>query len=256
MGDPTMEAIEVSAEMLTLIGCGLIGDRAWPSEPVAIILDERLAMTFLARPEPALLECADKGRRVLLVISRSACERLLGGPLELEDGTSYLLSADLRAIALALRDCAMPAATALPYRLAKSIELVCELLSAHRRGDLLPAEGATSLSFADCQRVAEARRLIDESWSEPLTLDRIAQRCGLNRSKLSRGFRELFLCSVNEAIVERRLAEARKALISTDLPVGLIGYRSGYLNNASFTRAFGRRFGQSPSHFRTMGAVA
>jgi AraC-like DNA-binding protein/predicted nucleotidyltransferase len=92
--------------------------------------------------------------------------------------------------------------------------------------------------------------LIDENWGEPLTLAQIARRCGLNRSQLSRSFRELYRCSVSEALMERRLAEARMQLISTDLPVGLIGYRSGYQNNASFSRAFSRRIsawpGQSP----------
>ena len=69
---------------------------------------------------------------------------------------------------------------------------------------------------------------------EKLTLDQIARSCGINRSKLSRGFRELYRCSVSEALAERRLAEARQQLLATDLPVSLIGYRSGYLNNASF----------------------
>ena len=54
----------------------------------------------------------------------------------------------------------------------------------------------------------------------------------------------------------RRLAEAQRQLIATDLPIALIGYRNGYQNNAAFTRAFGRRFGLSPSTFRTTGIAA
>jgi AraC family transcriptional activator of pyochelin receptor len=68
---------------------------------------------------------------------------------------------------------------------------------------------------------------------------------------LSRGFRELYGISVAEAVSERRLDQARRELLATDLPVGLIGYRSGYQNNASFTRAFGRRFGVSPTELRS-----
>jgi AraC family transcriptional activator of pyochelin receptor len=44
--------------------------------------------------------------------------------------------------------------------------------------------------------------------------------------------------------------------MSTDLPVGLIGYRSGYQNNASFSRAFCRRFGVPPSDFRARPVAA
>jgi AraC-like DNA-binding protein len=35
----------------------------------------------------------------------------------------------------------------------------------------------------------------------------------------------------------------------------LVGYRSGYHNNASFGRAFCRRFGVPPSNFRSRLAV-
>ena len=162
----------------------------------------------------------------------------------------------MRAIGLSIRDCAHPDAAAVPYRLAKSIELLCEIIEADRNRLLVPVVGeiGCSLSSIDIGRVAAAKLVIDERWNEPLTLDQIARECGINRSKLSRGFRELYGSSVADTLSERRLEQARKTLLVTDLPVGLIGYRSGYQNNASFTRAFGRRFGVSPSELRS-GAV-
>ena len=251
-----MGGIEVSPEMLTLLGCGVIGARAWPEKAIAFEFGDKASdFIFHARPTAIVLNRkADKPRMIFLV-ARSACERLLGSKLVLEDRASYLLPAELRAIASAIRDCAMGEAAALPYRLAKSIELLCEILSAQGKGELLNAD-SPSLSFADCRRVASARELIEENWRERLTLSQIARSCGLNRSKLSRGFRELYRCSVSEAIAERRLAEARRELLATDLPVGLIGYRSGYQNNASFSRAFCRRFGIPPSDFRARGMAA
>ena len=210
---------------------------------------------FHARPTKAALNRNSSRDRMIFIISRPACEQLLGGPLRLEDGASYLLAAEHRAIAAAIRDCALAEGAAVPYRLAKSIELVCELLAAHGKGELISADSPT-LSFADCRRIASARQLIEDHWRERMTLQQIARRCGLNRSKLSRGFRELYRCTVSEAIAERRLAEARRELLATDLPVGLIGYRSGYQNNASFSRAFCRKFGVPPSDFRARGMAA
>ena len=251
-----MGGIEVSPEMLTLLGSGTIGDRAWPEKAVAFEFGDRAGdFIFHARPTAIILNRKADTERMIFLVARSACERLLGSKLALEDRAIYLLAAELRAIAGAIRDCAMGEAAALPYRLAKSIELLCEILSAQGRGELLNAD-SPSLSFADCRRVASARELIEENWRERLTLSQIARSCGLNRSKLSRGFRELYRCSVSEAIAERRLAEARKELLATDLPVGLIGYRSGYQNNASFSRAFCRRFGIPPSDFRARGMAA
>ena len=253
-----MEAIDVSPEMLTLVGTGALGDHRWPTSPVAFEFDFASPATFRfhAGPTGRALQSNGGDVRMIFVVARDACDRLLGAPLNIADGDSFFLPVELRGIALAIRDCTLPKASAAPYRLAKSIELLCELLGAVREERLTSASESANLSQLDLHRIAAARQLIDEQWHEKLTLDQIARSSGINRSKLSRGFRQLYHCTVSEALAERRLAEARRQLIATDLPVSLIGYRSGYLNNASFTRAFGRRFGQSPSDFRACGVAA
>ncbi len=252
-----MQAIDVSPEMLTLVGMGALGDCRWPASPVAFEVDfgNPAIFRFHRKAARGPLGRRDNEVRLILIVTRNACDRLFGREFDLVDGETYFLPAEMRAIALAIRDCGLPEAAATPYRLAKSIELLCEILRARGEDQLSSACGG-SLSPPDLRRIAAARKLIDEQWSEKLTLVQIARSCGLNRSKLSRGFRELYRCTVSEALVERRLAEARRQLIATDLPVSLIGYRSGYLNNASFTRAFGRRFGQSPSDFRACSVIA
>jgi AraC family transcriptional activator of pyochelin receptor len=65
----------------------------------------------------------------------------------------------------------------------------------------------------------------------------------------------MFDCSVTEAIAERRLNGAHRMLLVTDLPVSSIGYRCGYRNNASFARAFTRRFGMAPTQLRASAAA-
>ena len=59
-------------------------------------------------------------------------------------------------------------------------------------------------------------------------------------------------------LVERliALAEARRMLLATDLPVASVAYRCSYQNNAAFTRAFNRRFGVPPTALRRTGAAA
>lgn len=256
-----MEFIPVSPEMMALVGCGSFGVHDLPTDPVAFEVhfgDRRTpaSLRFHADPAATLSECKSGELRLLQIVARSACERLLGGPLEWDEGSVRYLPAGLQAIAAAVRDCRLPAAAALPYRLAKNIEFVCELMEAQRRGELEEGTPSTGLSSADRARIAAARQLIDCAWSEKLTLEQIARKCGINRGKLARGFRELYRCTVSEALVERRLAEAQRQLIATDLPIALIGYRNGYQNNAAFTRAFGRRFGLSPSTYRTSGMAA
>ena len=180
----------------------------------------------------------------------------LGGDLLLSESGGFHLPTALRVLAGAILAPEVPEPAQAVYRHAKAIEAVCEALKQHRVGDLLPLAGDGALSAGDTRRVLAARRLIEERSNEKLTLEAIARSCGLNRSKLSRGFRQLFNCSVAEALLERRLECASRMLLTTDLPVGCVGYEAGYESNASFARAFGRRFGRSPSDYRTQAVAA
>lgn len=251
----TMDRIDVSPEMVSSVGRGCISDAPWPSKAVAFIYNfcandgAVTSFEYVSRPKRAELNETQGSTRLLLVVAGDACERIVGGPLSMTDGQPYHLPANLRAIALAIRDCALPEAASTPYRLAKSIELLCETLHLSGKDELVPVAGE-GISRVDGQRLLAARRMIDEQWSQKLTLDMIARACGLNRAKLTRGFRDMFDCSVADAIATQRLGEAGQMLVATDLPVSSIGYRCGYLNNASFTRAFARHFGLAPTQYR------
>lgn len=250
------ESVIVSPEMIAMFGPGDWRD--------ATDLADRLTLTFVVdRPDaPGLLRVGAgvaedaEGWQFSFLVSRAAVARLGGRSLAEQDEGAFHLTGDMRAMAALLRDPPTAAEARATYRLAKSIELLCEVIGRHQAGDLVPTRGDGDLSAADTRRVLAARRMIDERWTEKLTLDGIARACGLNRSKLSRGFRELFSCSVADALAARRLSQASRLLLTTDLPVSLVGYEAGYLNNASFARAFGRRFGRTPSSYRSLGVAA
>ncbi|HWF01394.1 MAG TPA: AraC family transcriptional regulator [Caulobacteraceae bacterium] len=185
---------------------------------------------------------------VVVLADREALERIGGAALCEAEGR-YHLTGELAAIVLALISPAAPSDVRAIYQFAKTIEFICEAIRAFRGGEL-PATSGGRLSAADTRRVIAARELIGERGREKLTLGEIARNCGLNRSKLSRGFKALFDCTVAEAIAEQRLEYARRRLLTTDLPVASVGYEAGYLNNAAFARAFGRRYGAPPSACR------
>lgn len=250
-----MEWIIVSPEMTLAIGRGLIGGAvALPADPV--IFDYSLGGAGAQAAVRIGITGGDEDADLLqLFVARAALVRLGGRTPQAEDRHGYHLPSELRAIALALRDCQAQGEPRKVYRLAKSIELMCETIRLVREGDLVPL-AAEGISVADTRRLMMARRMIDERWHEKLTLEMIARTCGLNRAKLTSGFRELFTCSIAEALAERRLGQASRMLLTTDKPVSSIGYENGYLNNASFARAFGRRFGVSPSSYRNCGVAA
>jgi len=242
--------IHVSHEMAAFVGAGAIDAARCPAgDSLAIgfsLRSERGAVVVLDGATSAI-ESAD----VALVVTREAVHRLFGA---VPDHGAFHLPAELKAIVLAIRDCGKAEPVRTTLRLARSIELLCAALDQIAAGVLVPAGGG-AFSERDAQRLIAARQIIEDRWSEKLTLDGIARACGLNRAKLTRGFRDMFSCTIGDALAERRLGGAKQMLLATDLPVSSIGYRCGYLNNASFTRAFSRRYGVAPTQLRSAGGM-
>jgi AraC family transcriptional activator of pyochelin receptor len=247
--DQAERFIAISPNMTTLIGPD-VADAPRPSDPVMLSVSLPPGPWGLAvDPHPDTPKvCVGEGAVVFLV-SRAVIGQLGGAGLLDAGVCGFHLTSELRAIILALRHPPVGAETRAVYRGAKSLEFLCEVIREFRAGALAPtSDGA--LSSADTFRLLAARQLIADRASEKLTLDLIARSCGVNRSKLSKGFKALFDCTVAQAIAEHRLEIARRMLLTTDLPVSSIGYEAGYRNNASFARAFGRRYGQPPSGVR------
>ncbi|MBA2934298.1 helix-turn-helix transcriptional regulator [Sphingomonas sp. CGMCC 1.13654] len=242
--------VVVSADMTVLVRPFAIEGVQAPGQLVALACDAGDAcMRFVEGREVAALADGDPASRVVLLLNETVFARVGGGfPRGID--ARFQLPVELRPIVRAMLDCTVPGEAGDLYSAAKGIELICEAVRLLEAGALVPLAADMVLNHADTRRILDARRLIEERWQERLTLEGIAGQCGVNREKLRRGFRALFSCTVAEAISERRLGEASHMLRSTDLPVSSIGYRSGYLNNASFSRAFVRRFGVTPSDYR------
>lgn len=254
--------IAVSPEMTTLIGPVTVTPRNVPADVTLFAFqparDEVLpTVSIVSDPDiDRVVQSASVNGMIVFLVANQALERLYhwssGGA---RDG-SFHLSHQLCAIALHIADVSRSGDALVTYRLAKSIELLCETAEALQAGQLVGCSGEPGLTERDVRAIVAARDLVDRQWCEKLTLESIARACGVNRAKLTRGFRDIYGCSISEALAERRLVAAQAKLLTTDLPVSSIGYASGYLNNSSFTRAFNRRFGVSPSSFRAMGRAA
>ncbi len=239
------QRVTVSPEMTAFVGSGAVPADRWPAGTIGMSFrlgDATLA--FYDQPTPIAMTESD----LAFVVTADACRRIFG--FVPRDDARWHMPSDMRMIVIAIVDCRLAASVRDTLRLAKSIELLCTVFGKLAEDALVPADGGGNLSEIDARRIVAARRLIDERWHEKLTLDSIARACGLNRAKLTRGFRTMFDMTVADAIADMRLGGAREMLRSTDLPVSSIGYRCGYLNNASFTRAFSRRYGLAPTQYR------
>ncbi len=98
--------------------------------------------------------------------------------------------------------------------------------------------------------LADVFAVIDRRHVEPLSLRDVAHEIGMTPGHLTTVVRRRTGRTVQEWIIERRMAEARKLLTDTDLPVSEVARRVGIADPGYFSRLFRRTHGASPRNWR------
>ena len=102
--------------------------------------------------------------------------------------------------------------------------------------------------------LAEVFTVIDRCLAEPLSLRDVAHELGITPGHLTTVVRRRTGRTVQEWIIERRMAEARSLLSDTDLPVAEIARRIGMSDPGYFSRLFRRTHDTSPREWRGRSA--
>ena len=102
--------------------------------------------------------------------------------------------------------------------------------------------------------LAEAFSVIDRRHAEPLSLRDVASELGMTPAHLTTVVRRRTGRTVQEWIIERRMAEARTLLAETDLPIAEVAGRVGVPDPGYFSRLFSRTHGVSPRKWRGRAA--
>lgn len=134
------------------------------------------------------------------------------------------------------------------YAKAKSEELLVNALSFAGRAQAVGPR--IRLGDRDRDRILQVREMLDETFARPPPVSELARRFGINRNKLTYGFRSVHDCSMSEYIADRRLETAWRLLDETDRPVAHIAEEVGFSHLQSFSSAFKRRYGLTPSMLR------
>jgi AraC family transcriptional activator of pobA len=98
--------------------------------------------------------------------------------------------------------------------------------------------------------LADVFAVIDRRHAEPMSLRDVAHEVGMTPGHLTTVVRRRTGRTVQEWIIERRMAEARSLLADTDLPVGEVARRVGMSDPGYFSRQFRRTHGTSPRRWR------
>ncbi|WP_042370845.1 helix-turn-helix transcriptional regulator [Streptacidiphilus neutrinimicus] len=98
--------------------------------------------------------------------------------------------------------------------------------------------------------LAEVFEVIERRYAEPLSLRDVADSLGLTPGHLTTVVRRRTGRTVVDWITERRMAEARRLLSGTDLPVAQVGRRVGLPDPGYFARVFRATHGTTPRTWR------
>jgi AraC family transcriptional regulator len=210
---------------------------------------ERLGDIFVIPPGEALFVRGGSGRQASLICSVDAAM--------VHDLTGQALVWDDTHLAAAL-DVSSAHIRALLFRI--TAEVRHPGLAATRMLEFLGGELAIELARYATEVVERPTtgglagwrlRLIDERLEDlrAPTLVELAGLCALSVRQLTRGFRVSRACSIGDYIEQRRM-EAAKRLLMEGESVKTIAFAMGFASPSSFTFAFRRAVGASPSTFR------
>lgn len=99
--------------------------------------------------------------------------------------------------------------------------------------------------------IHEAIEFVEHNFQNDISVEDIADVCGLNRSYFGKIFKEALGKSPQEFLLNYRMVKAAELLKLTKLSVGDISSAVGYGNQLHFSRAFKNIYGVSPKKWRT-----
>ncbi|WP_430611420.1 helix-turn-helix domain-containing protein [Flavobacterium sp. JP2137] len=158
-------------------------------------------------------------------------------------GYALPISVEMYAVLRQLKSCPYTGTMKSFYLEAKITELLLLQADAYQRGQ--PAEKA--LKSTEIEKLHAVKAYIDLHATAALTLAELTAATALPTKTLTRGFKQLFHCTVWEYKMDRMMELAQYLLLEEDCYVAEVSDRLGYKNPQHFTAAFKRRFGLLPS---------
>ena len=104
--------------------------------------------------------------------------------------------------------------------------------------------------------IKEALNYIEQNFQNDISVEGIAQFCGLNRTYFGRIFKGAVGKSPQEFLLSYRMTKASELLKLTRLSISDVGNAVGYPNQLHFSRAFKNTYGVSPREWRNQNRVS
>ena len=85
---------------------------------------------------------------------------------------------------------------------------------------------------------------------QEINIRNIADACACSESTVSHLFKEYTNTSVKKYIINLRISQAEKLLVTSDIPITNIALLCGFANTNYFSTAFKKRNGINPTEYR------
>ncbi|WP_062055372.1 helix-turn-helix domain-containing protein [Aquimarina longa] len=107
-----------------------------------------------------------------------------------------------------------------------------------------------SLTKEDIKKIHNLSGYIIDNISEPLSVQSLAIKIGMNSKKLQLGFRVLYSKSVNEYTRQLKLEISRDYIKNSNDSISEIVYKIGFKSRSYFSKIFFERYGILPNDYR------
>lgn len=99
----------------------------------------------------------------------------------------------------------------------------------------------------ECSR---AKRYIDSSFRENITLDKLSEIAQINKYYFSHTFTETYGISPMNYLTQKRIFTSQELLTSTDMSLAQIAQQCGFSSSSYFTQCFRKSCGMTPTAYR------
>ena len=113
-----------------------------------------------------------------------------------------------------------------------------------------PITGQPTYAHVANNNAGRMAKFIVDHYAEPLTVEAIASWVGLHPNYAMQLFKRVFGLSLLDYVIQYRVAQAQRLLVTTDDNVLAIAIQAGFSSSSNFYMAFKKYCGQSPNAYR------
>ena len=111
-------------------------------------------------------------------------------------------------------------------------------------------ERLSKVNAKNAQSICDALSYIENNYKEPISLQQVADACGMTYAQLTYLFSKCFVKGFSEYLLDLRLNYAQKLLLKTNMSVTDIALECGFDNASYFAKKFKAGLGMTPKEYR------